>query len=291
MTAKKAKFLENDNMLLLVAAGCSAATALGVPLVQWVCSAALVFAALRKGWQASLIFAAAVAPPVLAAIYLESASPLFGVLLCLSVYVPICLYRAARSWSVVSELLGLIALGAAIVIQWLFPEALVFTASLFKTQLASMPESPMNAIEVTTLAHVVLGIQLLTGVVFNFLFLVLMVRVYNRYTGKKVNAVGFVPMSQIYAFTWLASIVLYAVTQDLFLLTCTAALSGTAVCSGGSWIHDRIGQKLMKQNGGSRLLLFVYYIGVFMLLPWSLVFLALIALGQSIQGMLMKRQK
>ena len=283
MTAKL-KFLNNDNTLMVIAAVCSGAAAIGIPLMQWGCSAALAMAALRQGWRSSMTLAAALIPTVLAAVFLESVIPMVGAVLCIAVWVPMSTYHSARSWSLVSELLSLIALCTVWVIQSIYPEALDVRIELLKTQIASMPEAPVSGAEVDALSHVLMGMQFFTSVIFNFLFLVLMVRLNDRLKGHAVKAVGYVPLSHMYVFTWLGSIALYAFQDYQSMLYYVFILMAPAVCSGGSWIHTKIAA-LVKRNSSSKAVLWVvYYLGMLILMPWSCVLLALIALGLCIQS-------
>ncbi len=291
MSLKKLHFLENDNILMLVVAALSATAVVGVPLVQWFCSALLAYAALNKGFKSWHICLSAVVPPLLAGIYLESSLQSLNVFLCVLIYLPLCLYKSPSSWSVVSELTGFLTLLAALVMILFFPEAAESTTQALRTQLESMPQSNIAVNYAQAIAFLVIGVQMMSASLFSFLFMILMVRFYQRHRGKAVQAVGYIPMSHLYVIIVLGFVLIFGLTQYWPALCCALALCGPAVCSGGSWLHTHIRKIVQKRGGASNMIWAAYYIFLFFLIPWSLLLLVLVAIGLFMQTAMSKRLK
>ena len=298
MVKGQTKLPENDLFLSLAVLFCSCIDIAGIPLISFIAlmyGAGLIgFTTLKRGLNANWLVLIALLPPLAAFFVFGENHFVDGVLFYILPLILMSGYRATKSWSVVSELMTLSCFLVLVC-------ALIFTPGIVDSTITDVINNVIGPVQerfqltesaVTIFASLFLGQLFLATMLITFLFMQFIKKFFDRYNKQKYKPVGLIEMSQIYAFIWLVFLIIALFIREPVVMVMTILLSFSAMVAGGSRLHVMV-QKLQNKKAPmlSTLVMSLYYVMMYMMLPYSAIVCICVAYSRFLKSLLGRQRK
>lgn len=298
MVKGQTKLPENDTFLSVAVLFCSCIDIAAIPLISFIAlmygAGIIGFTALKRGLSANWLVLIAMMPPLAAFFVYGENHFVDGVLFYILPLILLSGLRATKSWSVVSELMTLTCFAVMLVVMLFAPNFVDVTITeVINNVIAPVQERfQLTNNAVVIFASLFLGQLFLATMLITFLYMQLIKKIYDRYHRRAVKPVGVIDMSQIYALTWLVFLLIALFVREPVVFVITIMLSFSAMVAGGSKLHAML-KKLQNKKAPlmSTVVMSLYYVMMYMILPYSVIACVCVAYGRFFKSLLARQRK